>query len=180
MRGVLVFLMTLLALWGYDYNRFLLHSQIALYPKIMEFDQDISKHIDDGTVDFCILYEEVDAPTAQRIAQAVRSKFHHIDGYPLRTKILKFARFVSDKKSVYACDALYILRSDAKTLSKVATMIEGKHIYTFTYDINDLQYGFLCNVAVEKNVNIYLNKKVLQRERFDFATPLFSIAKVVE
>ncbi len=180
MRWILVVLWMVSSVFGYEYNYFLLRTQASLYPKIIGFDRKLRDHIEDGVVDLCILYEEIDATIAQDLARTITKRFSAIDRFPLRLHSLKFTPFLADKNPKKRCDAVYVLRSSEPRLKKVADMIRYKHIYSFTYERHDLDYGFLCNVAIEKDVRNYLNKRILQQERFDFVDALFSIARVVE
>ena len=180
MRWIVAWWLVFSALFGYEYNAFLLQTQSSLYPKIIGFDQKLRDHIDDGRIDLCILHEEIDTAVAQDLARTITKRFSTIDALPLRLHSLKFTPFLADKHPKKRCDAVYVLRSSDARLKKVAQMIRHKHIYSFTYDRHDLDHGFLCNVAIEKDVRIYLNKRILQQERFDFVDALFSIARVVE
>ncbi len=180
MRWIVAFGLAVSLLFGYEYNAFLLQTQASVYPKIIGFDQKLRDHIEDGKIDFCILHEEIDTSVADNLVQTIAKHYSKIDSLPVRMHSLKFAPFIADKHPKKRCDAVYVLRSSDAKLKKVAQMIRHKYIYSFTYDRHDLDFGFLCNVAIEKDVRIYIKKDVLQQERFDFVDALFTIAKIVE
>ncbi len=66
-------------------------------------------------------------------------------------------------------------------MKKVAKKIANKRdIYSFTYEKKDLLFGFLCNVAIEKEEAISINKKVLLRGDFEFLPQLYQISRFIE
>ncbi len=161
---------------GYEYNTFLLKSQIDLYPKILLFDRKFAQKIDDGVVDFFILYEPVDRYSAQRIVEQLRKKYRRIGRFKVRFKALNVLTFLSDKN--IKADALYILKMSPNRLEKVAK--RARNIYTFVYDVKDLREGFLVGLEIEKDIRIVMNKKILQRGDFDFINEIYLMARFVE
>ena len=103
-----------------------------------------------------------------------------MQGFKFVVKILNISQFLSDKNIVKKIDALYVLRLQEGDIKKVAALIKGKNIYSFTYAKEDLFYGFLFNVALQKDVEIFINKKVLLQNRFDFIDSLYRVVKIVE
>ncbi len=179
MRRLAIFLIFALSLYAYEYNRLLLQTQTSLYPKIILMDKKLSRHLRDNSIKFYILTNEIDRMTAEYIKEELGKKYgNRIGDYNFVPKIVNFSTFLSDKE--FDPVAIYILKEDKKILKSVAKKIEKRNIYSFTYEKNDLLYGFLCNITIEEQVVIYINKKVLLQNDFDFSNTLYQMAKFVE
>ena len=178
MRIIVTLLLLLQLVWGYQYNTFLLRTQIKLYPKIIFFDRNLLSKVKNKEIIFGIIYEKVDSFVAQKIIQWFKEMYGERIG-EFRV-ILKPFDMETYRKNIPLVIAIYVLKLYPADMKYVAHSITKKGIYSFTYDKNDLKYGFLCSVAIEKDIVIYLNKKVLEKENFDFVDSFFSIVRFVE
>ncbi|BCD62032.1 hypothetical protein NitYY0826_C0900 [Nitratiruptor sp. YY08-26] len=177
---VLIFIFTS-QIFAYQYNALLLKTQVALYPKIIVLDKNIEKNIQDHKIDFAVIYEDVDELVAQKLQESIYKKFSTgIENFSLEVKTLNISDCLSDNSCVEKTDAIYVLKIAPQRLKRVAQMIRGKNIYSFTYDKKDLEEGFLINVSIEKRVQIYINKKVLLENSFQFANTFYNIARIIE
>ncbi len=181
MRAFIVLALWHLLLVAYEYNNMLLKFQASIYPKLILFDKNVAKNIPDKRVDFCIVCERVDLFSAEFMQEKIYKNYPFgLHGFKFIVEILNINQFLSDKSVVKNIDALYVMKLKEGDIKKVATLIKRKNIYSFTYAKEDLFYGFLFNVALEKDVEIFLNKKVLLQNRFEFIDTLYRIVKIVE
>ncbi|BCD67918.1 hypothetical protein [Nitratiruptor sp. YY09-18] len=178
-RLILVLIVIFLELRAYEYNDFLLHTQISIYPKLLAFDKNLGKNIKDEKIDFYIIYASIDELVAQKLQSAISQKFDAIHGYPLQVHLLKVNEALADKRLYEYVDAIYLLKIDEAKAKELAMKIAKHNVYSFVYDKKDLLYGYLFAIAIERSVTIYINKKVLQQNDFDFITALFENSKIV-
>jgi len=179
MRALLILFISFLYLFGYEYNRFLLNTQADIYPKILLFDMNLPKKVADKKINFYIIYEDIDKLVAQEIQKRIKTKYKKIGGYLLDVKMVNFLKALSDNK-IDLVDAIYVLKSERGLMRRLAKKIKGKYIYSFVYDVTDLPLGYLIGLDIEKEVTIYINKKVLLEEHFKFVEEFFLMARFVE
>ncbi len=181
MRLLIAFLCIALNLFAYQYNSLLLKTQVSLYPKLIVLDKNVLHNIKDRKIDFVIVYEEIDKLIAQKVQEKIYKTFPNgVEDFPLEVEILNVLAVLSDNNLTNKIDALYVLKVAPQSLRGVAKMIEGKNIYSFTYDKKDLKEGFLINITIEKGIAIYVNKEVLMRNNFRFTETFFRVARIVE
>ncbi len=180
MRKIVLFILVAYLARAYEYNKLLLRTQSSLYPKLMLMDKKLSSHIKDKRIDFYILVTAIDRLYAKYLKKQLDRLYGRgMGGYRFCSKIVNFSTFLADKRS--EADAIYVLKAKGDILKKVAKKIANKRdIYSFTYEKKDLLFGFLCNVAIEKEVAIYINKKVLLRGDFEFLPQLYQISRFIE
>jgi len=175
-----VLICLLVGLRAYEYNDFLLQTQSSLYPKLLALDKNLPKNIEDEKIDLFIIYASVDRLVAKRVRSFIKSKFDAILGYPLEVRLLKIEEALADKRLYERADAIYLLKVAGSQAKRLATKLDGHAVYSFVYDKEDLRWGYLFAVAIERSVTIYINKRALQHNDFDFVTALFENAKIVE
>ena len=179
MRQIVLLVLLFCFAQAYEYNKLLLRTQSSLYPKLIVMDRKLSSHINDGRIDLYILVTSIDRLYGRYIKEQLDKLFPKgVGGYTLRTKVVNFSTFLADKEK--SADAIYLLKAKEEILEKVAKKIEGKNIYSFTYEKEDLLFGFLFNVSIEKEVVIYINKRVLLRNDFEFMPELYQMARFIE
>ncbi len=180
MRWIVVLVMAVM-LRAYEYNQLLLQSQIEMYPKLITFDRKMDEVIRDGVVDFFVLFDRVDSFQASKVVRDLVQKHgQKLKGYRFVVHKLNIETFLADKSIVRSVDAIYLLKLEPKALKLVSKRLDGCHIYSFVYDKDDLEFGFLFAVDIQKNLVIYINKRVLQRGGFDFVEQLYSISRFIE
>jgi len=178
MRLILAIIFWISSLWAYQYNSFLLKTQADLYPKILLFDKKLDEKIDDGVIDFAIIYEGVDRFTAQTLAKKINERYPKVDRFALRARAVNVWRYLADKKR--SVDALYVLKLSKSSCKKVAKKAIKSQTVTFVYDLEDLRCGFLVGIDIEREVHIYLNKKVLLEGQYDFVEDFYLMVRFVE
>ncbi len=178
MRLVFVVLTICLNVFGYEYNQFLINTQIDIYPKILLFDLNLPKKVTDRKIDFYIIYDELDKLVAQEIGKKIKQKHKKIGGFAVDVKMLNYSKALTDKN--IEADAVYVLKSEKETMKAFAKKIKGKYIYSFVYDVTDLPLGYLIGLDIEKEVTIYINKRVLLEENFKFVDEFFLMARFIE
>ena len=176
MRIVLLFHLTILYLFAYQYNPFLLKTQVKLYPKIILFEKKLA-HKKDGTVELGIVYDPIDRYTAIKIFKELRSNYKMIGKERFIPKLLKVRDFLTDKNRV---DAIYVLKFPRQTAKRVAKKALENSILSFVYDVEDLRYGFVIGVDIQKDLVIYLNKKAFLKGHFEFVDSFFQMVRFVE
>ena len=181
MKIVVSMLIICLYLGAYEYNTMLLKIQSSIYPKLIFFDKNIHANIPDQIVDFYIVCNKIDTFSAEYFKEKLYKNYATgLEGFKFAIEILNTNQLFTDKKVIEKIDALYIMKLEEEEMKKVAKMIENKSIYSFTYAKEDLFYGFLFNISLKRDVEIYIYKKVLLDNRFDFIDTLFKVAKIVE
>ncbi|MRI83498.1 MAG: hypothetical protein C6I00_03680 [Nitratiruptor sp.] len=164
-----------LALFGYEYSRLLLKTQIELYPKILLLG--LPKELQDGQIDFGVVYDPVDRSLAQQIASQLQREYTSLGAYPLKPHPIDAKRNLSQ---AIALDAIFVLKLQHQDLLQLAQLIQGRPIVSFVYDIADLSYGFLCGITLEDGVQIYLNKGVLLKSKIDFLDLFYQMVRFIE
>ena len=181
MRVAVWLLIFCLYLGAYEYNTMLLKFQSSIYPKLMLFDRNIDKNVPDKIVDFYIVCDKVDLFSAELFREKLYKKYASgLQGFKFAVEILNPNQLFADKRVINNIDALYVMKLEEEEIKKVARLIDRKNIYSFTYAKEDLFYGFLFNVSLKKDVEIFIYKDVLLKNRFDFVDTLFRVAKIVE
>ena len=179
MRRIVVLVLLVCFAQAYEYNKLLLRTQSSLYPKLILMDQKLSSHITDGRIDLYILVTAIDTLYAKYVKKQLDKLFADgVGEYALSTKIVNFSTFLADNEK--RADAIYVLKAKEELLKGVAKKIEGKNIYSFTYEKEDLAQGFLFNVSIEKEVVIYINKSVLLHNDFEFLPELYQMSRFIE
>ena len=142
-------------------------------------DKRLPRHLLNNTLIFYILTNEIDRMTAEYIKDQLAKKYgDKIGSYSFVSQVVNFSSFLSD--NVPRPVAIYVLKEEENLLKKVAKKIEKRSIYSFTYEKNDLIYGFLCNATIEEELAIYINKRVLLQNDFEFLPELYQMARFVE
>jgi len=179
MRKIIFLILFICFVNAYEYNKLLLRTQSSLYPKLILMDQNLPSHLSDKIIDFYILVTAIDRLYAIYIKKQLdRLYAKGLGGYGFHSKIVNFSTFLADKES--NVDAVYVLKAKEELLKKVAKKIEGKNIYSFTYEKEDLIWGFLFNASIEKKVVIYINKSVLMHHDFEFLPQLYQMSRFIE
>ena len=173
---LLISLLTVSVLYGYSYNDLLIKAQSSIFPKIMLLDKKLEEKLVEGTVVYSIVYEEEDRQTAQKIRNLITENYgKYLGGYPLRVELVPSGKLDQHIRTT----ALYLLNTPTG-ISHAGEVIKEKGIMTFAYDIDNLQYGILLSLMVEKSTVLYLNRKGLQDHRVDFVEALYQIVRFTE
>lgn len=175
--AILIFLLNIL-LFASSYNEFLLKIQAKIYPKIILLDKKIDEALKDEKVRIGIVYDDGDFFTALFIKELIIKMYNNrLNGYYFEIVPIKMLNILNKSQNIYSY--LYILKSNPDNLKMLSFYVQKNRIVTFTYDKNDLKYGFLFSVNLEKRPVIYLNKKALRRD-FEFAPSLFQIVRIID
>ncbi|WP_457748912.1 hypothetical protein [Sulfurimonas sp.] len=176
-RAFLFYFLLAQALFGYTYNDLVLKAQSSIFPKIMLLDKKIEDKLVNNKIIYTIVYDESDYQTALHVKQYINATFKgHFDKYPYEVNLVDFADLSIKTKA----SALYVLKSSADNIRKAANIAEEKGIISFSYDINNLKYGLLFSLIIEKSTMLYLNKEYLHIKSIDFVDFLLQMVKFID
>ncbi|WP_187648244.1 hypothetical protein [Nitrosophilus labii] len=177
-RVVIIIFLTNILLFAYSYDDFLLKTQAKIYPKLILLDKKIDKKLIDGKIQVGIVYDNDDFFTALLIKKLIKSMYgNKLDGYSFKIIPINMLNILNEKLNIFSY--LYILKSIPDRLKTLSLYVKKYRIVTFTYDKNDLQYGFLFSINLEKKPILYMNRKALEKE-FDFVPSLFQIVRLID
>ncbi len=171
-----VFLVCILfvSLEAYKYNEFLLKTQADLVPKILLLDKDLRRKIENNTITLAIIYETNDEERAKLLQKFLQKKYHKkLFDLNFRIKLIDIEDFIKNPQNV---TALYLLKLTPQHLKQLRAIIQKRGLYTFVYDKDDLQYGFLFSIDLQKRPIIFANKEVI-KEGFDFLPQLYTLIR---
>lgn len=170
---VLLFLK--LIVFAQNYNDFLLRIQSKIYPKIILLDKKIDKKLINGKIMFGIVYDNDDFFIAQRVKELIKKIYgSRLDRYEFKIIPIEMLNILDSKYADYSY--LYILKSIPDRLKQLSLFVKKHNIITFTYDKEELKYGFLFSLDIEKKPIIYMNKKVLNKD-LEFTPYLYRIVR---
>lgn len=164
-------------LFGYSYDDLVLKAQSSIFPKIMLLDKEIKNKLVNNKIIYTIVYDEDDYQTALHVKEDINTVFKgHFDKYPYEITLVNFSHLSPTIKT----SALYVLKSSKENIKKAANIARKKGIVSFSYDVNNLQYGLLFSLHIEKSTLLYLNKEYLSMKKIDFVDLLLQMVKFVE
>lgn len=164
-------------LFAYNYDDLLLQAQSSIFPKIMLLDKKVKNKLVENKLIYTIVYDNNDYDTAlhvKRYTDVILKK--HSDTYPYEIHIVDFEHLDTATKA----SAFYVLKSSKKNIEKVARIAREKGVISFSYDIDNLKYGLLLSLIIEKSTVIYLNKENLDTQSIDFVDFLFQMVKFID
>ena len=165
------------SLFGYNYDDLLLKADASIFPKIMLMDKKIKNKLIDNKIIYTIVYDERDYETALHVKKDIESTFKgYIEEYPYEVNLVDFSHLSSNIQA----SALYVLKSSTDNIKKVADIARKKKIISFSYDANNLKYGLLFSMVIEKRTLLYLNKEYSLAKSIDFADFLLQTVKFID
>ncbi|RUM44555.1 MAG: hypothetical protein DSY46_05475 [Hydrogenimonas sp.] len=175
MRIFLVILLCLDVVFGYSYNDLLIDAQSRIYPKLIILQEGLTKQKEGDSITLGVVHMAEDEEIAHQIVQKIEHYHgHQIGVFHLDVQTIPFTALNPSMK----IDALYLLKADAEHLKSAVAIGREKHIPIFVYDLNDLKYGALLALTIERSTVIYLNRSALSYSP-RFNTVLYSIARFV-
>jgi hypothetical protein len=163
-------------LFAYNYDDLLLKAQSSIFPKIMLLDKKVKNKLIENKVVYTIVYDNNDYETALHVKNYIDTVFKgHFNGYLYEINIVDFEHMSMNTKA----SAFYVLKSFKKNIEKVANIARQKGVITFSYDIENLKYGLLLSLIIQKSTVIYLNKENLTKD-IDFVDFLFQMVKFID
>jgi len=173
-KALLFILLTKIFLFAYKYNDFLLRTQSTLIPKILLLDKKIYNK--QSIINIAIIFDENDLHTAFFIKSLIMEYYaNRLENFKLKVTPILADEFVNKKEKF---DCVYILKIPKEKLIKINKKIKKMKIESFTYDKNDLKYGFLFSIDIEKDLIIFMNKKALNKN-FDFFPQLYQMVRFI-
>lgn len=164
-----------LFLFAQNYNDFLLKIQSKIYPKIILLDKKLNQRAANGKIMFGIVYDEGDYFVAQRIKNLIENMYNnHLDKYEFKVIPIELFNVLNSEYKNYSY--FYVLKSIPDRLKQLSLFVKKHNIITFTYDKEELKYGFLFSLDIEKKPIIYMNKKVFYKD-LEFTPYLYRIAR---
>lgn len=159
---------------AYKYNEFLLKTQVDLVPKILLLDKDLRKKIINNTITLAIVYETNDEERAKLLQKFLQRKYHKkLFDLNFHIKLINVDDFIKNPQNV---TALYLLKLTPQHLKQLRAIIQKRGLYTFVYDKDDLRYGFLFSIDLQKRPIIFANKEVLKKG-FHFLPQLYTLVR---
>lgn len=176
-RILILFIILNSYLFAYKYNEFLLKTQCILFPKILLLDKKIDEKTVNGKIKIAIIFEKEDLNTALFIKSLISSYYDsRLENYKLEIDVVPVDEFIR-KNGSYS--SLYFLKISKEKIENIKKTLKKGKIVTFVYDKNDLKYGFLFSIDLEKNPIIYINKKAIN-QNFDFIPQLYQLVRLVD
>ena len=171
----LYFLLTQVLL-AYNYDDLLFKAQASIFPKIMLLDKKVNNKLINNKLVYTIVYDNNDYVTALDVKKYIQTAFQgHFDKYPYEINIVDFNHLNMKTEA----SAVYVLESFKENIEKVAKIAQKKGVISFSYDVNNLKYGLLLSLVIEKSTVIYLQKENLT-DNIDFVSFLFQMVKILD
>ena len=171
------FIVFVQSLFGYNYDDLLLKADSSIFPKVMLMDKKIKDKLIDHKIIYTIVYDRRDYGTAIQVKKYIENTFkNNIDGYPYTVDLVTFSHLSFNTKA----SAFYVLKSSIDNIKKVANIARKKGIISFSYYVNNLKYGLLFSLIIEKRTLLYLNKEELHTNNIDFVAFLLQTVKFID
>lgn len=157
---------------------FLVNTHIRILPKIMALDTHLSAKASSSKVIFAIVYDSNKKAHAQWIADEMNRVYNEkIAAISFTALPLSVDELITHKDIAF----VYLLQQrNSQSVRKVATWGIANTVPTFSYDVNDLGFGILGSISIERSTIVYINKNTLKEGKFRFNDTLFQIARLVE
>ena len=162
-----------LKLFCYEYNQFLLKSQISIFPKLLIFDENLNKKIKNKTIIFAIIYDKSDKLKAEKFQSEFQKSYQKLSDYKINFKLFSYDEVNYNTNAT----SFYLLKSNKASIKKVVSIALVKKITTFSYENNYLKYGVLISSFIEDTNNIYINKDYIRVYDTKFDSSLLQIVR---
>ncbi|MDP2851346.1 MAG: hypothetical protein Q8M43_00320 [Sulfuricurvum sp.] len=157
---------------------FLVNTHIRMLPKIMALDTHLASKAASSKIIFAIVYDSNKKANAQSIADEM-NRVHNgkISTISFTAVALSVEELMVRKETAF----VYLIQQcNSQSVKKVAAWGIANTVPTFSYDVNDLEFGILGSISVERSTIVYINKNTLKEGKFRFNDTLFQIARLVE
>lgn len=156
---------------------FLVNTHIRMLPKIMALDTRLTK-APSSKVIFAIVYDSNKKADAQRVANEMNRVYNgKVANIPFTAIPLSLEELMVRKDTAF----VYVIqRCNSQSVKKIAAWGIANSVPTFSYDVDDLEFGILGSIALERSTIIYINKNTLKEGQFRFNDTLMQIARLFE
>jgi hypothetical protein len=142
----------------------------------MLLDQKIENKLIDKKIIYTIVYETCDYQKATDIKKYINNKYRgDFDNYPYVIHTVEFSTLTDATPA----SAFYVLKASTSEIEKVAKVAKEKGVVTFSYDVNNLKYGLLFSLMLERTTVLYLNKDYLHLKTIDFVDSLLQMVQFI-
>lgn len=174
-RGVLLFALTLSSSFA-SINHDLLKVESALMPKVILMDYNYKKRVVNNSISFVVLYSSHNYVDAKKFKQLIENKYSSkLATYNLHVTLCSYNDF--NNKPIQAT-AIYLLPTNSKDIKKSIAYAQKNSILTFSYSEDDLSYGALISVRVDKRVKPIINPNSLKSYNIEFRAVLLKISDI--
>ena len=157
---------------------FLVNTHIRMLPKIMALDTQLAVKAPSSKIIMAIVYDSNRKATAQVIADEI-NRVHNKKVSNISFTAVPFSvdELMLNKEIAF----VYVIQQcTSQSVKKVAVWGIANTVPTFSYDVNDLEFGILGSIAMERSTIVYINKNTLKEGKFRFNDTLLQIARLVE
>ena len=170
----LLYLISIISLFGYEYDPLIMDIEAKLFPKIALMEKNIQNKTD-TSLDIVIIAKEVDISYAKLFQKKITKRYPSaLLGRKIIPSVILFSKY---KKLTKLPDVIIVLAYRPKEMQSISKWANQHKIVSFVYDPKDLQYGFLGSVFIGLSVKPYLNKSIIKEYGFEFEPYLLQLSK---
>lgn len=157
---------------------FLMQTHIRMLPKIMALDTRLASKAPSSKLILAIVYDSNKKAKAQLIANEMNT-IHNgkVSNFSFTALPVSVDELMTRKEITFVYS---IQHTTTPSIKKIAAWGIANTVPTFSYDVNDMEFGILGSIAIERSTIIYINKNTLKEGKYRFNDTLFQIARLVE
>ncbi len=174
MKTIFFLIFFAVSLFGSNLNESLLKVHATLVPKIYLMDYDFHKKIINNTITIAIIYKKIDYPSAKELQALMKSRYKKgIKSYKIQPVLVRYADVATAEANIY-----YLFPSAKKQIQKVIKKASDNNALTFSYKEDDLKYGIMISLSIEKKVKPLLNLEAIKANSIFLRPVLIDISTI--
>jgi hypothetical protein len=174
MRTFFLFITFISSLYAFNINESLLNMHATLLPKIYLMDYNFQKKSLNKTIAITILYERSEYKGAQFLKKQILKKYANgIKSYKLNVQLVNYNKLNNTHANMY-----YMFPSNKKHTLKAVEKANKENAITFAYDKEDLKYGIMISLEVDKKTKPLLNLEAIRENNISLRPILIDISVI--
>lgn len=154
----------------------LFNANVRMIPKIMALDSRLSGKSTKSTL--AIVYDSNQKNSAFIMAEQMNRLYNSKVSNISFNAVAISAEEAMSRKDIHF--VFWFQKGNSPLTKKIAVWGMTNSIPTFSYDTNNLEYGILGSIAIERSTILYINKSTLKAGKYYFNETLFQIARFIE
>jgi len=170
-----ILLLSLLpTLSGNSINESLLKIHATLIPKIYLMDYKFEDKLKNNTISIAIIYHDNNYKEAQVLKNRIETRYKEgLKSYHVSAQLITY-----DDLTTASANVFYLLPSTKEDINRAVKQANHYQALTFSYLSEDLKYGVMISLNVEKNVKPILNLEAIKLHKISLRPVLIDISNI--
>ena len=174
MRSLFIVFILAVSLFGGNINETLLKIHATLLPKIYLMDYNFKDKLVGNAITIAILYKSSDYQDAKKMQTFIDERYKKgLKSYEIKTVLVNYKDIESAKANIY-----YLFPNTKKQIKKVVAQASRYQALTFSYRTEDLKYGVMISLSIEKRIKPVLNLEAVRLHNISLRPVLIDISYI--